>query len=110
MYYDSTRPFVDLASTDFGAYLQVLFGDNTVETKSLFTSETGVPYSYMYFNDKTCMVLRLTSVILLMGFKSITVNGPRRMVQLCRSWKPKLEQKLKRMVSLQNTMVRLPGK
>lgn len=73
MYYDSTRPFVDLASTDFGAYLQVLFGDNTVETKSLFTSETGVPYSYMYFNDKTCMVLRLTSVILLMGFKSFLI-------------------------------------
>ena len=62
MYYDSTRPFVELASRDFGSYLQVLFSDNTPETKSLFTSDTGVPYSYMYYDNKTCMVLRMTSI------------------------------------------------
>ncbi len=75
MYYDSTRPFVELASRDFGSYLQVLFSDNTPETKSLFTSDTGVPYSYMYYDDKTCMVLRMTSILLLAGFKSFLISS-----------------------------------
>ncbi len=75
MYYDSTRPFVELASRDFGSYLQVLFSDNTPETKSLFTSDTGVPYSYMYYDNKTCMVLRMTSILLLAGFKSFLISS-----------------------------------
>ena len=73
MYYDSTVPFVKLASTDFTSYIQVLFGDNTPETMSLFTSDTGVPYSYMYYDDKTCMVLRLSSFFLLGSFKSFLI-------------------------------------
>ena len=73
MYYDSSIPFAELASTDFTSYIRVLFGDNTPESMSLFTSDTGVPYSYMYYDDKTCMVLRLSSLFLIGGFKSFLI-------------------------------------
>lgn len=75
MYFESVVPFANLLETDFSAYLKVMFNPPSPEMKSLFTVQTGVPYSYIYFDDKTCMVVKLTSVFNYLGAKSYLLTS-----------------------------------
>lgn len=60
----------NLAMVDPMAYLGQLFGDNTLENWNVFTWETGKPFQYLYFDDRTFFVIRVTSLLALLTFNS----------------------------------------
>jgi hypothetical protein len=74
MYYEASLPFRNLFWEDPSTYLEVMSQDPSAETMSLFTFETGTPYSYMYYDLKTNMVLKLTSVFLIFGSGSYLIS------------------------------------
>ena len=73
-YFYSSVAMGNLARQDPMAYLTVLFGDNSLENRELFTMETGKPYSYVYQDDRTFMVIRLISPFTLLTFNSYLIT------------------------------------
>jgi hypothetical protein len=69
-YYECAMAFVNLLLEDPGAFFQAFFGDGSVETKSLFNASTGSPMGYMFFDDKTRMVIKIVVPFLLISGKS----------------------------------------
>ncbi len=74
MYYESSVPMTNLFWENPAGYFKVLFSAPTEELRSYFNYDTGYPYSYMYLESKTCMVIKLTSVLLIFGFKSYLIT------------------------------------
>ncbi|HQV50684.1 MAG: hypothetical protein IPI00_00415 [Flavobacteriales bacterium] len=60
----------NLAMVDPLAYLNQLFGDNTLENWNVYTWETGKPFQYLYFDDRTFFVIRITSLLAILSFNS----------------------------------------
>lgn len=69
-YYECAMAYVNLMFDDFGKFMIALQGGGTVEIKSLFTSRTGSPMGYMFFDDKTRMVIKLCIPFVLFAGKS----------------------------------------
>jgi hypothetical protein len=74
MYFYSSVATVKLALSSPLDYLHVIFGDNTPENRNLFNSETGWPYDYVYSDQRTWMVIRLLSPLVMLTFKSYLVT------------------------------------
>lgn len=69
-YFECALSFVNLLYDDPGNFFTAYFGPGTPEIKSLFTSDTGSPMAYMFFDEKTRMVIKLVVPFLTLGFKS----------------------------------------
>lgn len=74
-YYESAYSMVNLFEYQPQYYMQVLFGTPSVELHSLFTIDTGWPLSYLYFDTKTFMVIRIVSLFLILTFKSYLLSS-----------------------------------
>lgn len=73
-YFYSSLALSKLFKVDPSAYLHVVFGANTRENLSYFTLETGIPYSYMYDDPRTYMVIRLISPVIILSFDSYLIT------------------------------------
>lgn len=73
-YFYSALPLVKLAGVNVGDFFHVLFGANSVENRQYFTLETGLPYNYVYSDDRTYMVIRLITPILFVAFESYLIT------------------------------------
>ncbi|MCB0794454.1 MAG: hypothetical protein KDB88_06925, partial [Flavobacteriales bacterium] len=73
-YFFSSVAMGNLAIADPLAYIKVLFGDNTLENIQYFTKETGKPFDFVYYDDRTFMVVRLISPITLLTFNSFLLT------------------------------------
>ena len=69
-YFESSMALHNLMNTDFGSYLVNQFGSPNYERFSFFTSDTGYPLPYMYFDTQTYMVIRLINPLLIFSFSS----------------------------------------
>lgn len=74
-YYESAYSFVKLFEQSPGDFYSVLLSSPTVELRSLFTSETGYPLKYLYFDPNTLMVIRIVSLFLIVTFKSYLLSS-----------------------------------
>jgi hypothetical protein len=73
-YFFSSVPMVKLLQADPVAFFHVLFGENTVEARSVFTAETGRPYMYIFMDDRQFMVVRLVTIFTLLGLNSYLIT------------------------------------
>ncbi|MBN8692171.1 MAG: hypothetical protein J0L69_03190 [Bacteroidetes bacterium] len=69
-YFESTMAMVNLFYKDPSKYIEVMLSPPSVETRSLFDDKTGFPYSYMFFDSHTFMVIKITSIFSLLTSKS----------------------------------------
>lgn len=69
-YFECALAFVNLLYESPGDFLTAYFGPGTPEIKSIFTYETGSPMAYMFFEEKTRMVIKLVVPFLALGFRS----------------------------------------
>lgn len=69
-YYECALAYVNLLFEDGGKFITAFLGDGSVEIKSLFSSKTGSPMGYMFFDDKTRTVIKLCVPFILIGGKS----------------------------------------
>lgn len=103
-YYETSLAFSKMLGKDPGTFLEVFFGGPTIENKSKFTSETGVPYGYIFLNGDNLMVAKLVFPLLLLGFNSyilttmlvsvFTFLGLWRLYRMFVSYFPHLERNL----------------
>lgn len=73
-YFYSSMAMTNVLKQSFGDYLHVLFGDNSVETREVFTMTTGKPFSWIYFDDRAFMVVRLINPISILCLNSYLVT------------------------------------
>ncbi|MDQ3100885.1 MAG: hypothetical protein M3R08_05835, partial [Bacteroidota bacterium] len=73
-YFYSAVAMRNLALLDPLAYLTALFGDNALEDWGVYTQETGKPYQYVYFDDRTFIVIRLVSFLAIATFNSYLIT------------------------------------
>ncbi|MFB6257515.1 MAG: hypothetical protein ABEH38_02390 [Flavobacteriales bacterium] len=69
-YYETSLAFSNMLQQEPGTFLEVFFGGPTIENKSTFTHETGVPLGYIFLDPENLMVSKLTFPFLLLGFNS----------------------------------------
>jgi len=69
-YYECSLAFINLLYHNPMAFFEAMLGGGTLEIKSLFTSQTGSPMGYVFFDDKTRMVVKLCIPLVLLGGKS----------------------------------------
>lgn len=74
-YYESAFSFVNLFELSPGSYAQVMLGSPTPELRSLFSTDTGWPLAYLYFDPNTLMVIKIVSVFLICTFKSYFLSS-----------------------------------
>jgi hypothetical protein len=73
-YFYSAVSMSKLAKIDPQGFLTVLFGESSHENRRFFTSETGWPYGYMYFDPRTFFVIRIISPLAILTFDSYLVT------------------------------------
>jgi len=69
-YYECSLAFFNLLFQDGADFLTAYLGPGNPEIKSLFTTDTGSPLAYMFFDDKTRTVIKLVVPFLVLGFGS----------------------------------------
>lgn len=69
-YYECALSFYKLLLESPTDFVTAYFGPGTPEIKSIFTPETGSPMGYMFFDEKTRMVMKLVLPFLVLGFGS----------------------------------------
>jgi hypothetical protein len=67
-YYESALTMKNLMFHSFPGFLHNEFGSASPENLALFTSKTGFPLKYMYYDPQTFMVIKLITPILLFSF------------------------------------------
>ncbi|MBK9149133.1 MAG: hypothetical protein IPM12_15115 [Flavobacteriales bacterium] len=73
-YYYSALAMRNLAFSDTLEYIDQMLGDNSMRAWSAYTVNTAKPFQYVFFEDRTFAVLRLTSIIVIFSFKSYMVT------------------------------------
>lgn len=73
-YFYSAVSMSKLAKIDPQGFLTVLFGESSHENRRFFTSETGWPYGYMYFDPRTFFIIRIISPLAILTFDSYLVT------------------------------------
>ena len=73
-YFECAKAMANLFYKSPEDYFTVFFSSPTPETRSLFTYKTGYPYSYMFFDNHTFMVVRIVSVVAILTFKSYLLS------------------------------------
>lgn len=72
-YFECALAFVNLLYLNPGDFFEAYFGSGSPETKSIFTSDTGSPLAYMFFEEKTRMVIKLVVPFLVLAFRSFFI-------------------------------------
>jgi len=73
-YYEAARAMSNLAEVDVLDFFKVLFSEPSMENLSLFTSHTSYPPTFIYFDSKTFMVVRLISPLVILTGKSYLLS------------------------------------
>lgn len=73
-YFFSARSMTHLATSDPLAFLKVLFGPNDPQHLSLFSGLSVKPLNYVYYDDRTFMVVRFVSPLVLLSFRSYLIT------------------------------------
>lgn len=73
-YFYSAVAMRNLAMIDPLEYLSQLFGDNTVEAWGRYSLDTAYPFKYVFLDDRTYMVVRVSSVLAILTFKSYLIS------------------------------------
>jgi hypothetical protein len=60
---------------DTEKYITVLFSQPTKEIRSLFSDRTGYPYTYLFYDPNTFMVIKLTSIFTILTSKSYFLSS-----------------------------------
>ncbi|MFN7013965.1 MAG: hypothetical protein ACK4ON_06825, partial [Bacteroidia bacterium] len=74
-YFESSKAMANLFYKNPVDYFTVLFSPPSNETRSLFTIKTGYPWSYLFYDSHTFMVVKLTSIITIITFKSYILTS-----------------------------------
>jgi hypothetical protein len=74
MYFYSGVAMRNLALQDPLEYLSQMFGDNSLQAHSVYTMRTGKPFQYMFLDDRTFTVLRITSLLAMVTFNSYLIS------------------------------------
>ncbi len=74
-YFYSALAMRNLALEQPLEYLRQMLGENTMEAWYKYSLFTGKPYQFMYFDDRTFAVLRVTSVVAFFSFSSFMVTN-----------------------------------
>lgn len=69
-YYYSALAMRNMALEDPLEYIRQMFGDNSMEAWLRYTVFTGKPYQFMFFDDRTFAVIRVTSLVAFFTMKS----------------------------------------
>jgi len=103
-YFESTMAMTKLFYQSPEKYLHVMMSPPSAETRSLFTDRTGYPYSYLFNDSHTFMVIKLTSILSILSGKSyfltslllafISYFGVWRLFQTFKKYVPEIEHKL----------------
>ena len=103
-YFESSMAMANLFYKDPEAYFKVLFSAPSKEIRSLFDDTTGYPYSYLFYDSKTFMVLRLISPFTIITNKSylltsilvsfITYGGVWRLFTFFYKYYPEIQSRL----------------
>ncbi len=73
-YFYSAVAMRNLAVLDPLEYLTQLFGDNSMRAWSVYTWDTAKPYQYVFFDDRTFVVIQLTSLLAILTFNSYLIT------------------------------------
>lgn len=73
-YFESSMAMKNLLLTSPSDWFLNEFGKNSYENFSLFTSSTGYPLNYIYFDHQTFMVIRLVNPLLLFSYSSFLLT------------------------------------
>jgi hypothetical protein len=65
----------NLAFVDPMEYLQQMLGDNSLRSWSVYTMETAKPFKYVFFDDRTFAVIRLSSILAILTFNSFLISN-----------------------------------
>jgi hypothetical protein len=103
-YFESSMAMAKLFYQSPFKYFEVLFNPPSPEAHSLFTDKTGYPWSYLYADPKTFMVVKLTSILTVLTGKSYFLTsvllayfaylGIWRLFILFQSYVPEIENKI----------------
>ncbi len=74
-YFESTMAMAKLFQVSPEKYFEVITSPPTVENYFLFSDATGFPWSYMYFETSTCMVIKLTSIFTILTGKGYLLTS-----------------------------------
>ncbi|MBP7807800.1 MAG: hypothetical protein KA163_00770 [Bacteroidia bacterium] len=69
-YFESSMAMANLFYLSPTKYFEVMTSTPSVEIRSLFTDKTGYPYSYLFYDSHTFMVIKLTSIMTIITSKS----------------------------------------
>lgn len=69
-YFESSMAMANLFYQSPEKYFEALFSPPSHEANSLFNDKTGYPWSYLYYDSKTFMVIKLTSILTILTGKS----------------------------------------
>ncbi|HBG70197.1 MAG: hypothetical protein A2W93_10695 [Bacteroidetes bacterium GWF2_43_63] len=73
-YFDNTKVLIRLSGDDFSSAFQFLLGDNSWESYSKFTFESGRPWTDLYADDNAWAVSRFTYPIVILGLGRIMTS------------------------------------
>jgi hypothetical protein len=103
-YFESSMAFAKLFYKNPQHYFEVVFSKPSIESFFLFDDSTGFPWSYMYFESTTCMVVKITSFFTIITARSylltslliafITYFGVWKLFQLFCQYSPRIENRL----------------
>lgn len=103
-YFESSMAMANLFYKDPESYFKVLFSAPSKEIRSLFDDSTGYPYTYLFYDSKTFMVIRLISPFTIITNKSylltsilvsfITYGGVWRLFMLFTKYYPEIQSAL----------------
>lgn len=103
-YFESSMAMANLFYQSPTKYLEVMTSAPSIEIRSLFTDKTGYPYSYLFYDSHTFMVIKLTSVFTIITSKSyfltsllissISYYGIWKLFLTFRQYAPAIEGKL----------------
>jgi len=69
-YFESSMAMANLFYQSPEKYLEVMTSTPTIEIRSLFSDRTGYPYSYLFYDSHTFMVIKLTSIFTIIASKN----------------------------------------
>ncbi|HTL83024.1 MAG TPA: hypothetical protein VL651_15030, partial [Bacteroidia bacterium] len=74
-YYESARAIMNLGMQHPDHMMTVLTTSPSIENYSLFTSSTGYPHAFMYFDPNTFFVIKMIVPILYVSFRSYVLSS-----------------------------------
>ncbi len=73
-YFYSALSMSKLAKIDPVGFFTVLFGENNFENRRFFSMETGFPWSYVYYDDRTFLLIRLITPLVILSLDSYLIT------------------------------------